>query len=277
MAKTLAGIKAVFVQNTLTGQIIRLDNISTESAFTNETIEVESTTGVIYGGEIWTAEVFAFINPATTAPLRQWAENDTPIILSAVGTQANFFWHEPIILTSAELIITVNARDGLDRVSLKIEKIGAFPDIIYARNMFKAIAKYPFEKKAVATGVNYRAKRQEGTTSTATRDKGTTVLRSGGSPTMTYTAFAPFVGTTLTFGSNLVSDSFRRMRLEILDNSNNIIQSEEIEPTVASGVSSGSLTITNNAAVKVRIVFLGNTTFENVWVRTDNLNGFING
>lgn len=278
MSKQFAGIRRILIteHTSTTGDTVELRNVSSDSTITHENIEVESTTGAKYGGQTWTIEATDFSTnmQATIDTLRSWSENDKRVIMCIEMIDGVVVWNEPTNLGSTQFQFTVNARDGLDRIYMKAMVLGAYPFVVYAKNIIKAIAKYTTLKKPV-TGV-YTPVTQTTGLDDKWSNKGTTHIRGAGEPDMEVRVFFPLYDSSLTFTAEKDADTTRSVLIYYYNVGGGVLGSDSLDLNGTSG-ERASVDITLPTGIySMGIRFSGNTNYDEITLRNDGNSNFIN-
>lgn len=279
MSKQFSGVRSIYITpaDTSVAQIVLLDQLSTDTTITQEVIEVESTTGTKYGGQTWTLEATSFKsnNQATIDQLRAWSETDTRVIMAIELIDGVVLWNQPTNVGQFQMNFAMNARDGLNKIYMKAQSIGAYPHVIHAKNIIKAIAKYPTTKK-VETGFYTPINEIIGVTDKWTNG-GSYSTRGGGSSVNAVQVFWPFVGAELTVSEVAVGDNLREIQVSYLDaGSNQNGQDDMMFNTGSQGDRISFNTVTPAGTKYIVVSFLGNTKFEEIAIRNDGSKNFIN-
>lgn len=161
--KTLSGIKAVALINPTNNDTVVLNRIGSESTYTPEITQTETTDGVVYGGGSHTLDItFYDADSAKLSQLREWQSLDTPLIAVAYGLQGNLIWNEPTAMQSL-VALTPNAREGASAHSFTM--VTFVPNGIVKKgvNVCKAVmwrdnsGSYPVPQLTGANASNYGA------------------------------------------------------------------------------------------------------------------------
>lgn len=277
MSKQFAGIRRILIteHQSTTGDIVELKNVSSDSSVTHENIEVESTTGAKYGGQTWTLEATDFSTNMqdTIDKLREWSENDKRVIMCIEMIDGVVVWNEPTNLGSTQFQFTVNARDGLDKIYMKAMVLGAYPFVVYAKNIIKAIAKYTTLKKPI-TGAYTPATQTTGMDNKWS-NKGATHLRGAGDSQNEVEVFYPLYNSQLTLSAEKSPDSTRAILLQYNNFAGSMVGSDELGLNGTSG-ERGSVDVTLPVGIyTLAIRFSGNSNFDEITLRNDGNSNFI--
>lgn len=280
MSKQFSGVRSIYITpaDTSIPEIVLLDQLSTDTTITQEVIEVESTTGAKYGGQTWTLEATSFKsnNQATIDQLKAWSETDTRVIMAIELVDGVLLWNQPTNVGQFQMNFAMNARDGLNKIYMKAQSIGAYPHVIHAKNIIKAIAKYPTTKR-VETGVYTPINEITAWAPDKWDNGGTYQGRGGGASVNAVQVFWPFVGADLTVSENSGNDVGREIQVSYLDvNQNQNGQDSMMFNTGTAGDRLSFNTITPVGTKYIVVSLFGNTPFTEIAIRNDGSKNFIN-
>lgn len=133
MGKIIDAWRRAAIYDPETGIAVQFNRLSPdESEWSDDIIQNETSTGLIFGGHDFTA-VIGFMEADGIAQLDEWMEGGTPVRLAVHGAGQDIIW-----MQSEELLVTrgvsVNARDGVTIHSAQLAHVGFKPEIFRLTN-----------------------------------------------------------------------------------------------------------------------------------------------
>lgn len=122
MSKSYAGLNRIGYSDTINSTVTWLvGRPSPDSSFNPEATEVETTTGVIYGGSSINAEI-RLLSRADYDTLEQFAQEDTEKYWHIEFVDGREYVTRVPINIMVEEDLNVNARDGVSTITMKFVK-----------------------------------------------------------------------------------------------------------------------------------------------------------
>jgi hypothetical protein len=137
--KNIQGLKEVALFNPVTGDVVNLKLISSESTFNKEPITNETGTGAVLGGYSHTVEC-VFYDLSDRAQLETWENASTELNLVGLTSTGALLWYHPTPMSGFVDSLAVNARDGVSPYRFVLEAHGLL-DIYYGMNVIRAAMK----------------------------------------------------------------------------------------------------------------------------------------